>query len=66
LSDAAGQRLEAAKATQAACSVMLALAAYNSGPAKVKAAVRKVSDPIKQRNFRYLYRVRAVPPEARA
>ena len=28
-------------------------------------AVRKVDDPIKQRNFWYLYRVRAVPPETR-
>ena len=44
---------------------MLALAAYNLGPSRVKAAVRKVNDPIKQRSFWYLYRVRAVPPETR-
>ena len=27
--------------------------------------MRKVNDPIKQRSFWYLYRVRAVPPETR-
>ncbi|MBZ5591000.1 MAG: transglycosylase SLT domain-containing protein [Acidobacteriia bacterium] len=73
------ERLDTAKCTRAACkyirdlildfgagsSVMLALAAYNLGPAKVKTAIRKVNDPIKQRNFWYLYRARAVPPETR-
>ena len=73
------ERLDAAKSTHAAAkyiralildfgsgsSVMLALAAYNLGPSKVKIAVRKVDDPIKQRNFWYLYRVRAVPSETR-
>ena len=49
----------------AGSSVMLALAAYNLGPAKVKQAVMKVEDPIKQRNFWYLYRVRALPNETR-
>ena len=34
--------------------------AWVSGTAKVKSGIRKVSDPIKQRNFWYLYRVRAV------
>jgi soluble lytic murein transglycosylase-like protein len=72
-------RFNAQKATRAACkyirdlildfgsgsSVMLALAAYNLGPSRVKQAIRKVPDPIKQRNFWYLYRVRAVPPETR-
>lgn len=46
-------------------SVMLALAAYNVGPGKVRRAVRKVEDPIKQRNFWYLYRARALPTETR-
>ena len=46
-------------------SVMLALAAYNLGPTRVRRAVRKVEDPIKQRNFWYLYRVRALPVETR-
>jgi hypothetical protein len=73
------ERLDATKSTRAACkyirelildfgsgtSVMLALAAYNVGPPKVKAAIRRVSDPIKQRNFWYLYRVRALPEETR-
>jgi hypothetical protein len=41
----------------AGSSVMLALAAYDSGAAKVKQAVaRTVRDPIKQRNFWYLCR----------
>lgn len=47
-------------------SVMLALAAYNLGPAKVKQAIMKnVRDPIKQRNFWYLYHARALPAETR-
>jgi membrane-bound lytic murein transglycosylase D len=73
------ERLDIRKSTQAACkllrdlildfgaesSVMLALAAYNSGTARVKQGIRRVSDPIKQRNFWYLYRVRALPVETR-
>jgi len=73
------ERLDTTKSTRAACkyirnlildfgsgsSVMLALAAYNLGPSRVRAAVHKVNDPIKQRSFWYLYRVRAVPPETR-
>ena len=47
----------------AGSSVMLALAAYNVGPTRVRRAVRQVEDPIKQRNFWYLYRVRALPVE---
>ena len=47
-------------------SVMLALAAYNLGPTRVKLAViKEVQDPIKQRNFWYLYRARALPAETR-
>jgi pSer/pThr/pTyr-binding forkhead associated (FHA) protein len=64
--DTVDERLDVNKSTQAACrylrelildfgsgsSVMLALAAYNLGPGKVKRAVIKtVQDPIKQRNF---------------
>jgi pSer/pThr/pTyr-binding forkhead associated (FHA) protein/soluble lytic murein transglycosylase-like protein len=73
------ERLDVRKSTVAACkvlrelildfgagsSVMLALAAYNSGSTKVKQGIRKVVDPIKQRNFWYLYRVRALPAETR-
>lgn len=47
-------------------SVMLALAAYNSGTTTVKRAVsRNVRDPINQRSFWYLYRARALPRETR-
>lgn len=49
----------------AGSSVMLALAAYNLGPGKVRQAVRRVEDPIRQRDFWYLYRVRALPLETR-
>jgi pSer/pThr/pTyr-binding forkhead associated (FHA) protein len=74
------ERKELVKATRASCrylkdlildfgagsSVMLALAAYNSGGSKVKQAVsRAVQDPIQQRNFWYLYRIRALPLETR-
>jgi hypothetical protein len=46
-------------------SVMLALAAYNTGPTRVRQAVRKIKDPIKQRNFWHLYNVGALPRETR-
>lgn len=49
----------------AGSSVMLALAAYDLGPAKVKQAIRQVKDPIRQRDFWYLYRTRALPAETR-
>lgn len=78
--DDVDERMNVAKATHAACrllrqlilefgsgsSTMLALAAYNGGAAKVKQAVQKaVQDPIKQRNFWYLYHAHALPPETR-
>jgi len=74
------ERTDLTKSTRASCrylrqlildfgsgsSVMLALAAYNLGPTKVKQAVMNtVRDPIKQRNFWYLYRVGALPKETR-
>ena len=73
------ERLDLRKSTQAASryirdlilefgagsSVMLALAAYNRGPTAVRRVIRKVDDPIKQRNFWYLYRARALPVETR-
>jgi membrane-bound lytic murein transglycosylase D len=77
---AVDERLDLRTATRAGCrylrnlildfgsgsSVMLALAAYNLGPTRVKQAVTKVvQDPIKQRNFWYLYRTRALPAETR-
>jgi hypothetical protein len=80
VTDQVDERTNTLKATRAAChylrdlildfgsgsSVMLALAAYNLGPGKVKQAIGKVvADPIKQRNFWYLYRVKALPLETR-
>ena len=80
ITDQVDERENTLKSTRAAChylrdlildfgsgsSVMLALAAYNLGPSKVKQAIGKVvADPIKQRNFWYLYRVRALPLETR-
>ena len=74
------ERTDLTKSTRASCrflrqlildfgsgsSVMLALAAYNLGPSKVKQAVMTtVRDPIKQRSFWYLYRVGALPKETR-
>jgi len=74
------ERKDLVKSTHAACkylrdliddfgtgsSVMLALAAYDSGTSTVKQAVSKtVRDPIKQRNFWYLYRSQALPRETR-
>ncbi|HXN49331.1 MAG TPA: transglycosylase SLT domain-containing protein [Bryobacteraceae bacterium] len=49
----------------AGSSVMLALAAYDVGPARVKQAIRRVTDPIRQRDFWYLYRTHALPEETR-
>lgn len=77
--DGTDERLSIDKETRAACkymrslildfgagsSVMLALAAYNSGPSTVKKAIDSVKDPIKQRNFWYLYRIHALPLETR-
>lgn len=73
------ERLDVTKSTKAASrylrdlildfgsgsSVMLAMAAYNSGREAVHRAVRNVKDPIKQRNFWYLYRTHALPTETR-
>jgi soluble lytic murein transglycosylase-like protein len=46
-------------------SVMLALAAYNAGPERVRRAILCVQDPIEQRNFWYLYKTKALPKETR-
>jgi hypothetical protein len=79
VNDRVDDRLDLSKSTEAASryirelilefgsgsSMMLAMAAYNSGPEKVRRAVRSVKDPIKQRNFWYLYQTRALPEETR-
>ena len=78
-SDQVDERFDISKSTDAACryirhliiefgsgsSVMLALAAYNFGPGKIKRVMRKVQDPIRQRSFWYLYHSRALPKETR-
>ncbi len=75
----ADDRIDLSKSTEAAgryirdlildfgsgSSVLLAMAAYNGGPEMVRRAVRNVKDPIKQRNFWYLYETRALPEETR-
>ena len=79
VTDEVDERLDVKKSTQAAgkylreliiqfgsgSSVMLALAAYNLGPTRIRRTIRKVEDPIRQRNFWYLYRARALPAETR-
>ncbi len=79
VNDEVDERFDISKSTAAACryirhlildfgsgsSVMLALAAYNYGPAKIKRVIRSVEDPIRQRSFWYLYRSRALPKETR-
>jgi membrane-bound lytic murein transglycosylase MltF len=77
--DTADERLDLTKSTEAASryirdlildfgtgsSVLLAIAAYNSGQEAVRRAMRNVKDPIKQRNFWHLHRIRALPAETR-
>ncbi len=79
VNDQVDERFDIPKSTAAACkyirhlildfgtgsSVMLALAAYNFGPARIKRVIRSVEDPIRQRSFWYLYRSRALPKETR-
>lgn len=38
-------------------SVMLAMAAYNAGEGRVEGALRKIDDPIRNRDFWYIYRM---------
>ena len=49
----------------AGSSVMLAIAAYNVGPTKMRSTIRRIEDPIQQRNFWYLYRTRRLPGQTR-
>jgi membrane-bound lytic murein transglycosylase D len=79
VNESVDERLDLQKSTEAASryirdlildfgtgsSVMLAMAAYNSGPETVRRAMRNVKDPIKQRNFWHLYQTRALPAETR-
>lgn len=79
VNDQVDERLDLGKSTQAASryirdlildfgagsSVLLAMAAYNGGPDRVRRAMKNVKDPIKQRNFWYLYSTQALPAETR-
>ena len=65
------ERLDPEKSTEAAAeyfrdligifggksSVMLALAAYNAGEGRVMGALKKIADPLRDRDFWYLYRM---------
>jgi pSer/pThr/pTyr-binding forkhead associated (FHA) protein len=65
------ERLEPEKATQAAAkyfkeligifggrsSVMLAMAAYNAGEGRIVGALRKIDNPMRNRDFWYIYRM---------
>jgi membrane-bound lytic murein transglycosylase D len=69
--DQVDERLEPEKATRAAAeyfkdliaifggrrSVMLAMAAYNAGEGRVMGALRKIDNPLQDRDFWYIYRM---------
>jgi hypothetical protein len=69
------ERLDPRKSTEAACRyllrlrrhlgrespLMLALAAYNMGPGRLKQRTRQVADPSNRRDFWHLYRARVLP-----
>ncbi len=69
--DQVDERLEPEKATRAAAeyfkdliaifggrrSVMLAMAAYNAGEGRVMGALRKIDNPLQDRDFWYVYRM---------
>ncbi|HSR50005.1 MAG TPA: transglycosylase SLT domain-containing protein [Acidobacteriota bacterium] len=80
INDQVDERLDMEKSTHAAAryirhlilefgtgsSILLALAAYNTGQTRVKRIIRSnVDDPMRQRNFWYLYRIKALPGETR-
>ena len=72
---AVDERTDPRKSTEAACrylsllkrhlgpdtSLMLALAAYNMGPGRLKQRMQQVEDASRRRDFWYLYRVRVLP-----
>lgn len=80
VNDQVDERLDLSKSTEAASryirdlildfgtgsSVMLAIAAYNSGAETIHRAVRSAKDPIRQGNFWHWYDSRALPAETRA
>jgi pSer/pThr/pTyr-binding forkhead associated (FHA) protein len=46
-------------------SVMLAMAAYNAGEGRVMGALKKIDDPLRDRDFWYLYRMGYLPEETK-
>ena len=44
-------------------SVMLCMAAYNAGEGRVMGALRKIDDPMRNRDFWYIYRMGYLPEE---
>jgi membrane-bound lytic murein transglycosylase D len=79
VNDQADERLDPHKSTEAACryllrlkremgkesSLMLVLAAYNMGPARLEKRTSHMDDPSKQSDFWYLYRTRVLPAVTR-
>jgi len=73
------ERLEPEKATHAAAeyfrdligifggksSIMLAMAAYNAGEGRIMGALRKIDNPLRNRDFWYLYRMGYIPEETK-
>jgi len=71
VNDSIDERLNPEKATRAAAeyfkdligifggesSVMLVMAAYNAGEGRVMGALRRIDDPLKNRDFWYIYRM---------
>ncbi|PYV40104.1 MAG: hypothetical protein DMG06_21240 [Acidobacteria bacterium] len=74
------ERMDPRKSTEAAChyllllrrhlgpdsSLLLALAAYNMGPGRLKQRMNQVRDPSQRHDFWYLYRVRVLPALTRS
>ncbi|RPJ04773.1 MAG: lytic transglycosylase domain-containing protein, partial [Spirochaetaceae bacterium] len=46
-------------------SMLLVLAAYNAGDATIVFALKQIPDPVKDRNFWYLYKNNLIPEETR-
>jgi hypothetical protein len=44
-------------------SVMLAMAAYNAGEGRILGALKRIDDPIRNRDFWYLYRMGCLAEE---
>lgn len=79
VNDIVDERLDPEKATYAAAeyfkdlvaifggqsSVMLAMAAYNAGEGRIMGVLRKIDDPMRNRDFWYIYRMGYLADETR-